>query len=223
MSISRELVKSLRIALALMLGLMVIFTSTISAFAATPATEEIDYEGKGVVDVEFRSNVNWNAPKVTVTDASGKKYTAVIIKKDNDDISFRINNFKTGTKYNFAISGVKKAGTTGYGTINGTVTIPAPKTVAKKTTVKTTPAKKVATTITSAKAKTLAINNAVASYKAIKTTMRDFDVEKDTFRGATVWEVSFEAKRTGLRGIYEFEFKIDAKTGKIVRVEVERD
>ena len=207
---------------AVVLGLMVFATTAVPTFAATPAKEGVEYEGKGVVEVEFRSNVNWKAPKVTVTDASGKKYTAVIVKKDNDDISFRINNFKTGTKYNFAISGVKKAGTTGYGTIKGTVTIPAPKAV-KKPAPKATVKKPATVAITNAKAKTLAINNAVSSYKAIKSTMRDFDVEKDTFRGATVWEVSFEAKRTGLRGIYEFEFKIDAKTGKILKVEVERD
>ena len=199
----------LRIITAMMMVVM-IFGSVTSAFAAVPAKEEVEYKGSGKVEVEFVGKVNWKSPKVTVTDTSGKKYVATIIKKDNDDITFQIKGFKAGTKYNFAISGINKKGTTGYGTVKGTVSIPKAKAAP-------------ATTIAKNTAKTTAVNAAIKNYKAQKNTMRDFDIEKDTYKGKKVWEVSFEAKRTGCKGIFEFEFKIDVTTGKILYNKVERD
>ena len=188
--------------------LVMILGSAIPAFAATPNTEEISYEGNGKVEVEFYGKVTWKNPVVKVTDSTGKTYKAVIVKKDNDDITFRIKNYKAGTKYNFQISGVKQRNTQGFGTVKGKVSIPAPKT--NKTTAKAT-------------AKTTAINTAVKNYNVIQSTIRDFEIEKDTFRGKTVWEISFEAKKVGKRGLYEYEILVDAQTGKVLRVEEERD
>ena len=211
--------------LAMVLCMVMIIGSAIPAFAAAPAKEAVEYEGKGNVEVEFMSKVAWKNPTVVVTDAAGKTYKATIVKKDNDDIMFKINGYKEGTKYNFTVSGVRKAGTSGYGKVSGTVTIPKAKAQAAKTTKKPAVVKPAATAkyIAANTAKTTAINAAVKNLKAQKATLRDFDVEKDRFRGKVVWEVSFEGKRTGKAGRYDFEYIIDATTGKILRTEVERD
>ncbi len=257
MSIRKRVI--LRLAAVMMMTIMV-FGSASSAFAAVPTKDEIEYDGAGRVEVEFRGKVDWRSPKVTVTDTTGKKYTATIVKKDNDDITFKVNNYKEGTKYNFSISGVKARGTTGYGTFKGTFTIP--KAVVKKATATTKPAatkpattkpattkpattkpaatkpaatkpattKPAATkpatttaTISQSTAKTTAINNAVSLYKAQKSTVREYEIESDRLGNKAVWEVSFEARRTGYNGWYEFEFKIDKATGKVLSKKVERD
>ncbi len=225
MSIKRRVI--LRIAAVMMMTIMV-FGSASSAFAAVPTKDDIEYDGGGRVEVEFRGKVDWKAPKVTVTDTTGRKYTATIVKKDNDDITFRINNYKEGTKYNFTISGVKARGTTAYGPFKGSVMIP--KAVIKKMPAKPVATKPVATkpvaataTISKSTAKTTAINNAVSLYKAQKSTVREYEIESDRFGNKAVWEVSFEARRTGYNGWYEFEFKIDKTTGKVLSKKVERD
>ena len=200
MIIKRRMKKFVTMALCLVM----ILGSAIPAFAATPNTEEISYEGNGKVEVEFYGKVSWKNPVVKVTDSTGKTYKAIIVKKDNDDITFKINNAKPGTTYTFNISGVKKRNTNGFGTVTGQVSIPS-------------------STIKSTVAKTTAITNAVNKHNVIKATIRDLEVEKDTYRGKTVWEVSFEAKKVGRRGLYEFEYKIDAKTGTILKFEEERD
>ena len=197
--------------IAIMSMVVMMFGSSLSVFAATPSLEEVEYDGAGKVEVEFYGKVNWKAPKVTVKDTQGRTYTATIIKKDNDDISFRVKNYRAGTRYNFTISGVKTKGTSGFGTVKGTFSIPAAKKVVKPQA------------ITANKAKTAAINSAVTTYKVNKKTIRDFDIEKDTYRGKKVWEVSFEAKRTGKTGWFEVEYKIDAATGKVLYKQIERD
>ena len=210
---------------AIALCLVMIIGSAMPVFAAAPAKEKIEYEGKGLVEVEFYGKVAWKNPVVTVKDASGKTYKATIVKKDGDDITFKINGYKEGTKYNFTISGARKKGTKGYGKISGTVAIPKAKTVAKKPAPKKAAAKTPAkvTYIASATAKNTAINAAVKNLGAQKASLKKFEVEKDTFRGKVVWEVSFEGKRSGKTGWFEFEYVIDATTGKILRTEVERD
>ena len=46
---------------------------------------------------------------------------------------------------------------------------------------------------------------------------RDLDREREIYRGAKVWEVSFD------KGNYDYEFKIDRYSGKILYMEKERD
>lgn len=193
--------------IAVLLCLVMILGSVMPVFAAAPAKEKVEYEGKGRVEVEFMSKVNWKNPVVTVKDSTGKNYTATIVKKDNDDITFAIKGYKEGEKYSFSISGVKRKGTSGYGTVNGTVAIPA----------------RTAQNIKRAEAKNTAIMAAVKNLGLKKSTVREMDVEKDRFKGKTVWEVSFEGKRANKKGWFEFEYLIDMTTGKILRVECERD
>ena len=46
---------------------------------------------------------------------------------------------------------------------------------------------------------------------------RDLEREKDRYYGAKVWEVSFD------KGAWDYEFKIDRRSGKILYYEKSRD
>ena len=184
---------------------LTVLTST-SAFATTPKKEDVEYKGSGKVEVEFIGNVSWKGtPKVTVKDTSGKTYKTSIISYDNDEIDFKIKSYKTGKKYNFIISKVRKKGTKKYGTVKGSVSIP----------------KKVKKPISKAKAKSIALNHAAKTYKINKSKIYDYGIEKDTYKGKAVWEIDFEAKKNGKK--YSYEYKIQRSSGKILYYEQELD
>ncbi len=63
------------------------------------------------------------------------------------------------------------------------------------------------------KALSIALSHAGVS----KTAARDIEIELDRERGATVWEIDFEA------GGAEYSFEVNAKTGKITEREREID
>ena len=76
--------------------------------AAAPQKKSIKYEGYGKVELEFRSKVQWKNAKVTVKDSTGKAYSVKILNKDNDEIEFKILQFKQGQKYTCTVSGVRQ-------------------------------------------------------------------------------------------------------------------
>ena len=97
---------------------------TIQAVPATahaPTKEEINYEGQGVVKVEFLQDSEWRGPNVKVKDNKGKTYKTSILKFDEDDIKFKIKNYKKGRTYNFRISKVRVVGTKSFGTVKGRI------------------------------------------------------------------------------------------------------
>lgn len=190
---------------AIALLLSVAATGTDAAMAKAPKKEEVKYEGDGKVEVEFIGDVQWKKPKVYVKDSSGKKYATKIVKKDDDEIEFRVVKYKNGKKYNFTIKGVKIYGTKSYGTVKGKFTIP-----------------KKSSSVSRTKAKKIAINNAVKVYKIKRNTVRDYDIEGDTHNGRAVWEIDFEAKKSN-GGWYEYEYVIDRKSGKIIYKEQDFD
>ncbi|MDD5953168.1 MAG: PepSY domain-containing protein [Oscillospiraceae bacterium] len=108
-------------------------TATVFA-ASAPRVEKTTYEGKGLVDVDFLGDVHYKNAKVTVKDASGKKYTTQITHRDDDDLEFRIQNYQTGKTYTYQISGVGALHSNTYTTVSGKVTIPASS--SKKVSVK---------------------------------------------------------------------------------------
>ena len=110
--------------ISVLLAVLAVFTMTATAFAATPRLEEVDYEGRGIVEVDFRRNVQYKNLKVTVTDAAGVTVTARVLEKDNDDLSFRVPQAKPG-KYTFAISGVRSGRSGEYETVTGEFRIPS--------------------------------------------------------------------------------------------------
>ena len=104
--------------------------AAVPAFAA-PKVKKAEYEGKGRVEVDFKSKVKYKNVKVTVKDNKGATYSTTINEKDNDDLTFTIKNFKTGRTYTYTISGVKKNNERSYGKVTGKVTIPTPTTTPK--------------------------------------------------------------------------------------------
>ena len=99
--------------------------AAVPAFAA-PKVRKAEYEGKGRVEVDFNSKVRYKNVKVTVKDNKGAGYSTKINEKDDDDLTFTINNFKTGSTYTYTISGVRKNGEKNYGSVTGKVSIPVP-------------------------------------------------------------------------------------------------
>ena len=92
--------------------------------AAAPKIQKAKYEGKGRVDIDFATDVRYRNVKVTVKDSSGKKYNAEIIERDEDDMDFRIKNYKEGKTYTYKISGIRKWNEKKYSSVSGKITIP---------------------------------------------------------------------------------------------------
>lgn len=168
--------------------------------AAAPQKKSIKYEGYGKVELEFRSKVQWKNAKVTVKDSTGKAYSVKILNKDNDEIEFKILQFKQGQKYTCTVSGVRQGRSGSYGKVSGSVTIPTTK-------------------VSESKAVSIALNDAVKKYKIKKADAKGIDLDISRYRGKKVFEIEFRAKKNGR--MYEFEYKVDSATGKILKREID--
>lgn len=168
--------------------------------AAAPQKKSIKYEGYGKVELEFRSKVQWKNAKVTVKDSTGKAYSVKILNKDNDEIEFKILQFKQGQKYTCTVSGVRQGRSGSYGKVSGSVTIPTTK-------------------VSESKAVSIALNDAVKKYKIKKADAKGIDLDISRYRGKKVFEIEFRAKKDGR--MYEFEYKVDPATGKILKREID--
>ncbi len=168
--------------------------------AAAPQKKSIKYEGYGKVELEFRSKVQWKNAKVTVKDSIGKAYSVKILNKDNDEIEFKILQFKQGQKYTCTVSGVRQGRSGSYGKVSGSVTIPTTK-------------------VSESKAVSIALNDAVKKYKIKKADAKGIDLDISRYRGKKVFEIKFRAKKNGR--MYEFEYKVDPATGKILKREID--
>jgi uncharacterized membrane protein YkoI len=188
--------------LASMLALAMAFSTLLvmPVSAAAPQKKGIKYEGYGKVELEFRSNVQWKNAKVTVKDSTGKAYSVKILNKDNDEIEFKILQFKQGQKYTCTVSGVRQGRSGSYGKVSGSVTIPTTK-------------------VSESKAVSIALNDAVKKYKIKKADAKGIDLDISRYRGKKVFEIEFRAKKNGR--MYEFEYKVDPTTGKILKREID--
>lgn len=188
--------------LASMLALAMAFSTLLvmPVSAAAPQKKSIKYEGYGKVELEFRSNVQWKNAKVTVKDSTGKAYSVKILNKDNDEIEFKILQFKQGQKYTCTVSGVRQGRSGSYGKVSGSVTIPTTK-------------------VSESKAVSIALNDAVKKYKIKKADAKGIDLDISKYRGKKVFEIEFRAKKNGR--MYEFEYKVDPTTGKILKREID--
>ena len=95
-----------------------------AAFAETPTIESVEYEGQGYVEVEFREDVRYEAPAVTVTNSLGLNIPAELIETDDDDVLFRVDGFNPDETYAFTISGVRVGPTGAYEAVTGEFTTP---------------------------------------------------------------------------------------------------
>ena len=109
---------------AAILALVTIMSLAVPAMAAAPEPLKVEYEGRGYVEVEFKSKVQYKNASVTVKDPTGKKLTAKITEKDDDDITFYVKSLKPGTTYSFTISGIRKGQSGSFGTIKGSFKTP---------------------------------------------------------------------------------------------------
>ena len=118
---------------SLLLAVMLLTLCAVPALAAAPKVKKIEYEGNGVVEVDFTTkNVRYKSARVVVKDSAGKKLTARILEKDNDDISFKVTGLKAGRKYRFTISGVRAGRSGSYGTVKGSFKTPSNKPTIKE-------------------------------------------------------------------------------------------
>lgn len=114
-----------RTLLCMILIMMWVMAAAIPAMAA-PRVEEAQYQGYGKVEVDFASDVKFKNVKVTLKDNKGAQYSAANIKRiDSDSMAFTIRNYKKGRTYTYTISGIKRSADKNYGTVKGTVQIPA--------------------------------------------------------------------------------------------------
>ena len=63
---------------------------------AAPKVSEVEYEGKGKVEVSFKKKVQYKNLKLTVKGKGGKKVSARITGKDHDDVDFKIIGYQYG-------------------------------------------------------------------------------------------------------------------------------
>ncbi|MBP3737125.1 MAG: hypothetical protein J6I56_08910 [Lachnospiraceae bacterium] len=92
---------------------------------AAAKIQRAKYEDGGEVDVDFRTRVQYRNPKITVKDNTGKSYTAIITEKDSDDLEFTIRRFAPGRRYTYKITGIRALGDKSFGSVTGTISIPA--------------------------------------------------------------------------------------------------
>ena len=113
---------------SLLLVVLLLTVSAVPALAAAPKIKKVEYDGNGVVDVDFTTkNVRYKNAKVVVKDSAGKRLTAKIIEKDTDEVSFKVTGVKAGKKYTFTISGVRAGKSGSYGTVKGSFSTPSGK------------------------------------------------------------------------------------------------
>jgi len=107
--------------------------TTVSGTFKVPAAGKIgishvEYDGSGKVEVEFSKDVTFkSSAKVTVTNSSGKEYSATILDLDDDSIEFRSSVYSAGKTYTFKITGIKLRTASSYTTVSGTFTVPSAK------------------------------------------------------------------------------------------------
>ena len=204
-----------RISVSLVLMMLMLISAGTVVMADAPAIEDIEHKGKGRVEVDFYGKVKYNNCKVTVKDNYGKKYTVNKIRKDDDDISFTIKNFKPGRVYSVTVKGVKLRGTKNFGKVSGTLgaAYMAPAPGQAQTSA---PA---ASVISGDQAIQIAEQHAAATWGT--TGFYDIGVESDRYAGTDVWEVSFN----GIAGstVCDHEYKISKNGGSILKYEMEID
>lgn len=181
------------IASAVILALVLSLTSA-PAFASAPKTERVKYLGSGKVEVEFYQDVQYKQAKVTVKDSSGNTYSASIYDRDDDELKFKIKNYKKGKTYKFTISGIRQEYTSKYGKVTGSVKCP----------------KDQGKNITAKQARDIALKDAGLKLSGVY----DLEVEKERDDGVVKYEVSFKTKK------WEYDYEISLK-GAILHREKE--
>ena len=78
------------------------------------------YEGNGVVEIDFPADVRWRDLSVTAADMFGDAQTVTVLERDDDELTFRIENAKDEMIYTFTVTGVE-----GQDALTGEIVTPA--------------------------------------------------------------------------------------------------
>ena len=78
----------------------------------------VDYED-GHLDVIFKEKVKWKNPTVSVKDANGQSYSAMIADTDSESCEIVIHGLPGGTECSFILAGVSVREGRSYGSIKG--------------------------------------------------------------------------------------------------------
>ena len=96
---------------AMLLVTVLLVLCAVPALAVAPKVQKTEYEGNGVVEVDFSaSKVTYRNPAVAVKDADGRKLTAKITHKDDDDLTFKVSGIVAGTSYTYTIAATSTVG-----------------------------------------------------------------------------------------------------------------
>ena len=91
---------------------------------ASLKVKNIEWEGKGRVELHFRSRVEYGKLRVKVRDAEGNKHTALIRERKSDELEFQVDGLTQGAKYYYTVSGVRRKGSGKWVTVKGSFTVP---------------------------------------------------------------------------------------------------
>ena len=91
---------------------------------ASLKVKNIEWEGKGRVELHFRSRVEYGKLRVKVRDAEGNKHTALIRERKSDELEFQVDGLTQGAKYYYTVSGVRRKGSGKRVTVKGSFTVP---------------------------------------------------------------------------------------------------
>lgn len=163
---------------------------------------------KNSVTLKWSPVKNARGYQVYLYNSATKKYERKAVVSKNTAV---VKNLKAGTSYVFRVRAYFKAADTYYyGELSDAFKVKTASASAVKTSA-TEPVK--ASLIGASKAGSVALSHAGLA----KSQVRDFECELDNERGVKVYEVSFDYGR------YDYEYEIDAVSGKILRSEKERD
>lgn len=104
--------------------LMAILTLSVSALAEAPTIEKIEYEGNGIIEVDFHRDVTYENLTVEMKDLDGNAYPVTIFVQDDDDLTFRAEELKGNTTYEITISGIRSGMSGDFETVTGQLSLP---------------------------------------------------------------------------------------------------
>ena len=171
---------------------------TAAASKSAPKIKKVEYEGNGVVEVDFRGKVKYGRYNVTVKDLKGRSYRVTILERDSDDIKFRINNYRKNHTYKFNITKIKNWRGGRYYTLSGKIAIEVNGKAGR---------------ISLERAKQIATGNVGLKPNQVRFIKAKLDYDD----GRYVYEVEFK------RGLYEYDFEILASSGKIISRDIDYD
>lgn len=184
------------------------YSSVLTAATEPDEVENVRASSKKKTTVTLKWNTVKNARgyQVYMYDASAKKYVRKAVVSKN---TATIKNLKAGTTYTFRVRAyIKSDSKYYYGDFSDSFKVKTNGASSSGSSASSS-----GSLIGATKAGNIALNHAGLK----KSQVYEYECELDTDNGVKVYEVSFEYGR------YDYDYEINAKTGKIIHWEKERD